>query len=168
MVSLAFLYWTNEHPLFQMYSRGKLEGIQRMLRLWNMSMERLNNTAKLIIPNKRVGQGYDPFAHIDKKMSKVLTDWYPELKSDEGDLNGLGRRLPTFFQYMKVRGLDVDDIYALMNFRTEHWIAIWISIPKKHIVVWDSIISHISREDLDVVMEPFVTMVPYVCWVRWL
>ncbi|CAN6839025.1 unnamed protein product [Brassica oleracea] len=96
MVSLAFLYWTNEHPLFQMYSRGKLEGIQRMLRLWNMSMERLNNTAKLIIPNKRVGQGYDPFAHIDKKMSKVLTDWwshkYPELKSDEGDLNGLGRR----------------------------------------------------------------------------
>ncbi|XP_048611871.1 uncharacterized protein LOC106393127 [Brassica napus] len=97
-----------------MYSRGKLEGIQRMLRLWNMSMERLNNTAKLIIPNKRVGQGYDPFAHIDKKMSKVLTDW---VKLDP----------------------------------TEHWIAIWISIPKKHIVVWDSIISHISREDLDVI-----------------
>ncbi|CAF1858896.1 unnamed protein product, partial [Brassica napus] len=96
MVSLAFLYWTKEHPLFQMYSRGKLKGTQRMLRLWNMSMERLNNTAKLIIPNKRVGQGYDPFAPIDKKMSKVLTDWwshkYPEFKSDEGDLNGLGRR----------------------------------------------------------------------------
>ncbi|XP_013709417.1 uncharacterized protein LOC106413134 [Brassica napus] len=34
-----------------------------------------NNTAKLIIPNKRVGQGYDPFAPFDKKMSKVLTDW---------------------------------------------------------------------------------------------
>ncbi|CAN6837039.1 unnamed protein product, partial [Brassica oleracea] len=34
-----------------------------------------NNTAKVIIPNKRVGQGYDPFAPFDKKMSKVLTDW---------------------------------------------------------------------------------------------
>ncbi|XP_048599786.1 uncharacterized protein LOC106441595 [Brassica napus] len=34
-----------------------------------------NNTAKVIIPNKRVGQGYDPFAPIDKKMSKMLTDW---------------------------------------------------------------------------------------------
>ncbi|CAF1727613.1 unnamed protein product, partial [Brassica napus] len=128
-----------------------------------------NITAKVIIPNKRVGQGYDPFAPFDKKMSKVLTDWvkldpyfktpmakkprrcpsrfyftlrtplewlndghmdafinvlrqqyqdnphhfrserlcfldhvfsrqwfhhYPEFKSDEGDINGLGRRLP--------------------------------------------------------------------------
>ncbi|CAN7023229.1 unnamed protein product, partial [Brassica rapa subsp. trilocularis] len=33
-----------------------------------------NNTAKVIIPNKRVGQGYDPFALYGKKMSKVLTD----------------------------------------------------------------------------------------------
>ncbi|CAF2054184.1 BnaC06g01700D [Brassica napus] len=34
-----------------------------------------NNTTKVIIPNKRVGQGYDPFSPFDKKMSKVLTDW---------------------------------------------------------------------------------------------
>ncbi|CAN6927267.1 unnamed protein product, partial [Brassica oleracea] len=33
-----------------------------------------NITAKVIIPNKRVVQGYDPFAPFDKKMSKVLTD----------------------------------------------------------------------------------------------
>ena len=33
-----------------------------------------NNTAKVIIPNKRVGQGYDPFTPYDKKMSKVITD----------------------------------------------------------------------------------------------
>ncbi|CAN6871833.1 unnamed protein product [Brassica oleracea] len=143
-----------------------------------------NITAKVIIPNKRVGQGYDPFAPFDKKMSKLLTDWvkldpriirrftlksygkssledlsedllddlswshkYPEFKSDEGDINGLGKRfpggawnyhagiVPTFCQFMKVWGLDVDDIYAPVNFRNEHWIAIWISIPKRHIVV---------------------------------
>ncbi|KAF2545793.1 hypothetical protein F2Q70_00020913 [Brassica cretica] len=88
--------------------------------------------------------------------------------------NGLGRRLPSgawnyhagivpiFCQSMKVWGLDVDDIFAPVNFRNEHWISIWISIPKKHIVVWDSIHSHISPEDLDVVMEPFVTMVLYL------
>ncbi|XP_033135950.1 uncharacterized protein LOC117128187 [Brassica rapa] len=63
---------------------------------------------------------------------------------------------------MKVLGLDVDDIYAPVNFRNEHWIAIWISIPKKHIVVWDSIISHIRAAELDEFMEPFVTMVPYL------
>ncbi|CAN6867203.1 unnamed protein product [Brassica oleracea] len=113
-----------------------------------------NSTAKLIIPNKRVGQGYDPFAPFDKKMSKVLTDWLkldPGPTSiqnfDEGDLNDLGRRLPggawnyhacivpTFSQSMKVWGVDVDDIYAQVNFRNDHWITMWISIPKRHIVV---------------------------------
>ncbi|CAN6871004.1 unnamed protein product [Brassica oleracea] len=38
----------------------------------------------------------------------------------------------------------------------------WISIPKRHIVVWDSICSSISPEDLDVVMESFLYMVPYL------
>ncbi|CAN6845063.1 unnamed protein product [Brassica oleracea] len=140
-----------------------------------------NSTAKVIIPNKRVGPGYDPFAPYDTKMSKVLTDcslwWshkYPEFKSDKGDVNGLGRRLPggewnyhaglvpTFCQSMKVWGLDVDDIYAPVNFRNEHWIAIWISIPKRHIVVWDNILTHIKAANLDVLMEPFVNMVPYL------
>ncbi|CAN6910265.1 unnamed protein product [Brassica oleracea] len=34
-----------------------------------------NNTAKQIIPNKKVGRGYDPFAPYDKKKSNELTEW---------------------------------------------------------------------------------------------
>ncbi|CAN6858799.1 unnamed protein product [Brassica oleracea] len=104
--------------------RGNSER-ERKLAASQQSPFKGNSTAKLIIPNKKVDQGYDPFAPFGKKMSKVLTDW---LKLDPN----------------------------------EHWIAMWISIPKRHIVVWDSIILHISREDLGVVMEPFVTMVPYL------
>ncbi|CDY67643.1 BnaCnng55790D [Brassica napus] len=37
-----------------------------------------NNTAKQIIPNKKVGRGYDPFAPYDKKKSKELTEWLEE------------------------------------------------------------------------------------------
>ncbi|CAN6933563.1 unnamed protein product, partial [Brassica oleracea] len=37
-----------------------------------------NNTAKQIIPNKKVGRGYDPFAPYDKKKSKELTEWLAE------------------------------------------------------------------------------------------
>ncbi|CAN7065761.1 unnamed protein product, partial [Brassica rapa subsp. trilocularis] len=140
-----------------------------------------NSTAKQIIPNKQVGGGYDPFAPYDKMKSKELTAWvqkdpasYPDFKSDAPDANGLGRRLPggawnyhpgvipSFCKFKKVWGVDVDDIYAPVNFKNRHWIAIWISIPKRHIVVWDSIVSHISPEELDEVMEPFVTMVPYL------
>ncbi|XP_033145204.1 uncharacterized protein LOC117133327 [Brassica rapa] len=95
-----------------------------------------NNTAKQIIPNKKVGGGYDPFAPYDKMKSKELTAW--------------------------VWRVDVDDIYAPVNFKNQHWIAIWISILKRHILVWDNIVSHISPGELDEVMEHFVTMIPYL------
>ncbi|KAF3595976.1 hypothetical protein DY000_02020499 [Brassica cretica] len=242
--------------------RGKSERARKLAD--SQTPFKANSIAKVIIPNKRVGQGYDLFAPFEKKMPKVLTDWvkldpyfktpmakkprrcpsrfyltlrtplewlndgssvkssredlsddlrlsrlhidafinvlkqryqdnphhfrserlcfldhvfsrqwshhYLEFKSDEGDINGLGRRLPggawnypagivpSFCQSKKVWGLDVDDIYAPVNFRNEHWIAIWISIRKRHIVVWDRILTHIGAADLDVLMEPFVNM----------
>ncbi|KAF8045636.1 hypothetical protein N665_4583s0001 [Sinapis alba] len=181
-----------------------------------------NSTAKLIIPNTKVGHGYDPFALPDKQLTKALMDhvkkdpnwrksfdrkpkrclsyWYQvirtplawlmdthmdayinvlrlrqrnnpnhfrseriyfldhlfsrmwrdkygEFKSSEPDHNGLGRRLPggswdlyagivpTFCASNKTWDVDIDEIYASVNFQNDHWIAIWISIPKRHIVV---------------------------------
>ncbi|KAF3511010.1 hypothetical protein F2Q69_00004010 [Brassica cretica] len=165
-----------------------------------------NSTAKVIIPNKKLYPGYNPFAPIDKKKLKELADWlktcphyrtpldkkprtsrtwwyhilrislewledchidawinvlrkrmcfldhlfalqwrfnYKDFKDSEPDQNSLGRRLP-------------------VNYTNSHWIAMWISIPKRHIVVWDSICSSISPEELDVVMEHFLYMVPYL------
>ncbi|KAF3601828.1 hypothetical protein F2Q69_00037452 [Brassica cretica] len=49
-----------------------------------------------------------------------------------------------------------------MNYNDTHWIAMCILIPKRYIVVWDNICSSISPEELDVVMEPFLYMVPYL------
>ncbi|CAN6884871.1 unnamed protein product, partial [Brassica oleracea] len=68
---------------------------------------------------------------------------FKDFKGSEPDQNGLGRRLP-------------------VNFADTHWIAMLISIPKRYIVVFDSICSSISPEELDVVMEPFLYMVPYL------
>ncbi|CAN6829632.1 unnamed protein product [Brassica oleracea] len=205
-----------------------------------------NITAKVIIPNKNLYPGYNPFAPIDKKKLKELADWletcpkpldkkprtsrtwwyhilrtslewledchidawinvlrkrydanpqhfrsermclldhlfaqqwrfnYKDFKDSEPDQNGLGRRLsggawnyyagtiPSFCQSNKVWGTDIDDVYAPMNYADTHWIAMWILIPKRHIVVWDSICSSISPEELDVVMEIFLYMVPYL------
>ncbi|XP_048622753.1 uncharacterized protein LOC125591889 [Brassica napus] len=126
--------------------------------------EKGNNTAKKIIPNKKVGQGYDPFAPYDKRKSKELTEWLEEdpKKTPWWALNYHAGEIPSFCQSKKVWGVDVDDIYAPVNFKNQHWFAIWISILKRHIVIWDSIIKHISPEELDELMEPFVTMVPYL------
>ncbi|CAN6864365.1 unnamed protein product, partial [Brassica oleracea] len=154
--------------------------------------------AKMIIPNKKLYPGYNPFAPIDKKKLKELAGWlklenlsviiiehlsiinhvqvelgddlpisrlhidawinvlrkrfnYKDFKDSESDQNGLGRRLP-----------DIDDVYAPVNYNDTHWIAMWISIPKRHIVVWNNICSSISPEELDVVMEPFLYMVSYL------
>ncbi|CAN7056421.1 unnamed protein product, partial [Brassica oleracea var. botrytis] len=99
---------------------------------------------------------------------------FKDFKDSEPDQNGLGRRLPggawnyyagtipSFCQSNKVWGTDIDDIYAPVNFADTHWIAMWISIPKRYIVVFDSICSSISPEELDVVMEPFLYIVPYL------
>ncbi|CAN6826779.1 unnamed protein product [Brassica oleracea] len=72
---------------------------------------------------------------------------YKDFKDSEPDQNGLGRRLP-------------------VNYNDTHWIAMWISILKRHIVIWDIICSSISPEELDVVMEPFLYMVPYLRLLR--
>ncbi|CAF2071321.1 unnamed protein product [Brassica napus] len=68
---------------------------------------------------------------------------FKDFKDSEPDQNGLGRRLP-------------------VNYTDTHWIAMWISIPKRHIVIFDSIFSSISPEELDVVMENFLYIVPYL------
>ncbi|CAN7011655.1 unnamed protein product [Brassica oleracea var. botrytis] len=53
---------------------------------------------------------------------------FKDFKDSKPDHNGLGRRLPG----------------------EVHWISMWISIPKRHIAVFDSICSSISPEELDV------------------
>uniref|UniRef100_A0A0D3AU93 Ubiquitin-like protease family profile domain-containing protein n=1 Tax=Brassica oleracea var. oleracea TaxID=109376 RepID=A0A0D3AU93_BRAOL len=208
-----------------------------------------NNTAKVIIQNKNLCPGYDPFAKLNKKKLKDLVDWckmcpdyltpldekprtsrawwyqtlqtslswladchidawinvlrkrydtnpqhfrsermcfldhlfaqqwranYQNWKDSEPDQNGLGRRLPggawnyysgtipSFFQSNMVWGTYIDDIYAPVNYKDTHWVAMWISIPKRHIVVFDSICSSISPTELDEVMEHFLFMVPYL------
>ncbi|KAF3606351.1 hypothetical protein DY000_02049334 [Brassica cretica] len=99
---------------------------------------------------------------------------YKGFKDSVPDQNGLGRRLsggawnyyagtiPSFCQSNKVWGTDIDDVYAPVNYTDTHWIAMWILIPKRHIVIWDSICSSISPEELDVVMDLFLYMILYL------
>ncbi|CAN7041386.1 unnamed protein product, partial [Brassica oleracea var. botrytis] len=204
-----------------------------------------NSTARVIIPNKKLYPGYNPFAPIDKKKLKELADWlktchyyrapidkkprksrtwwyqilrtslqwlenchidacinvlrkrysvnpqhfrsermcfldhlfaqqwrfnFKDFKDSEPDQNGLGRRLPggvwnyyagtipSFCQPNKKVHLwttlkTPNIIYAPVNFADTHWIAMWISIPKRHIVVFDSICSNEQRAQYS--LEPF-------------
>ncbi|CAN6802116.1 unnamed protein product [Brassica oleracea] len=88
---------------------------------------------------------------LDHNFSQSWREQYQLFKTSEPDHKGLGRVLPggasnfydgsipSFCQSNKKWGEDIDDIYAPVNLNDKHWVAIWISIPKRHIVVWDKI-----------------------------
>nr|ABD65085.1 Ulp1 protease family protein [Brassica oleracea] len=110
------------------------------------------NTARVIIPNKKLYPGYNPFAPIDKKKLKDLADW---LKTCLTPLDKKPLKNRTWWYQILRTSLEwLEDCMT--------WIAMWISIPKRHIVVFDSNCSSISPKELDVVMEPFLYMVPYL------
>ncbi|CAN6929474.1 unnamed protein product [Brassica oleracea] len=180
-----------------------------------------NSTAKVIIPNKKLYPGYNPFALIDKKKLKELADYLQKLIAFQHFITSLDKKprtsrtwwyqiLRTSLEWLEDCHIDVwinvlrkrydanpqhfrsermcflDHLFARqwrfnykdfkdsepnpnglgrrlpVNYNDTHWIAMWISIPKRHIVVWDSICSSISPGELDVVMEPFLYMVPYL------
>ncbi|CAF1751198.1 unnamed protein product, partial [Brassica napus] len=170
-----------------------------------------NSTARVIIPNKKLYPGYNPFAPIDKKKLKELADWLKTcphyrtpldkklffyvddlpvsrlISSDHIDawINVLRKRYDANPQHFRSKRMCfLDHLFAQqcrfnfkdfkdsepdqnglgrrlsVNYADTHWIAMWISIPKRHIVVFDSICSSISPEELYVVMEHFLYMVP--------
>ncbi|CAN6851660.1 unnamed protein product, partial [Brassica oleracea] len=80
---------------------------------------------------------------LDHNFSQSWREQYQLFKTSEPDHKGLGRVLP-------------------VNLNDKHWVAIWISIPKRHIVVWDSIPSSSVPDAWDAIMEPFLQMVPYL------
>ncbi|KAF2540487.1 hypothetical protein F2Q68_00031871 [Brassica cretica] len=148
------------------YCRAKSER-ERKLAASQQSPFLGNSTTKQIVPTKNVGHGYDPFAPVDKKNAKVLLDF---LKKDPSDRlcfldSSFGMMWVDKYGEFKSSepGInDVDDIYAPVNYKNEHWIAIWVLIPKKHITIWDSIHSHIKHAQLAELIEPFTTMIPYL------
>ncbi|KAF3604660.1 hypothetical protein F2Q69_00035978 [Brassica cretica] len=89
----------------------------------------------------------DRLCFLDSTFGLMWIDKYGDFKSSEPGINGLGRRLPPgafdhyaglvpkYRQSNHIWGKYVDDIYAPVNYNNEHWIAIWVSIPKKHITI---------------------------------
>ncbi|XP_056850756.1 uncharacterized protein LOC108824793 [Raphanus sativus] len=159
--------------------QGELEGRQRRLMLWNMSVERVsvapsqqypfkrNIAVKLITQNKKFGQGYDLFAPADKKMTKLLNEWLKldpsgeqTTKMSKSVLSGPPNPLRMAGQLCKSSA-----IYILMSSHMDAWINVLrqqYQENRSHFRSKRIIASHISPEQLDEVMESSATMVLYV------
>ncbi|VVB10148.1 unnamed protein product [Arabis nemorensis] len=95
---------------------------------------------KVIIPK---GKGYDLFEPVDRQKVKLLDDWLALQPSN------------------KMWGIEVDDIYNPLHIKGNHWVALWILIPKRHIVIWDSILNYAFDEEISKLVEPISVIMPY-------
>ncbi|CAN7047095.1 unnamed protein product [Brassica oleracea var. botrytis] len=146
-----------------------------------------NRTARVIISNRKLYPGYNPFAPIDKNKLRELAEWLKSCPYYRTALDKKPRKSRTrWYQILRtsLEWLEDCHIDAWINvlrkrynanpqhFRSERMCFLdhlfaqqWRFNSKKtpwHIVVFDNICSSISPKELDVVMEPFLYMVPYL------
>ncbi|CAA7019499.1 unnamed protein product [Microthlaspi erraticum] len=101
-------------------------------------------------------------------------DKWKRFLSTKPDGQGLGRwvpggatdlfegKAPRFCQTLKKWEVDIDEIYMPWNVKDAHWVALMVSIPKRHITVWDSIPGCLSERLLAKAIEPVAVLMPYL------
>ncbi|CAB81070.1 putative protein [Arabidopsis thaliana] len=57
---------------------------------------------------------------------------------------------------------DVDVVYAPMNWKSEHWVALGINLNERLITVYDALISHTRESAVKARMTPICEMIPYL------
>ncbi|CAN7076356.1 unnamed protein product [Brassica oleracea var. botrytis] len=81
-----------------------------------------NSTAKVIIPNKKLYPGYNPFAPIDKKKLKELVDWLKTCPHYRTPLDKEPRTSRTWWYQILRTSLEwLEDCH----------IDVWINVPRK-------------------------------------
>ncbi|VVB15577.1 unnamed protein product [Arabis nemorensis] len=103
---------------------------------------------------------------VDTILFAMWTAKYEEFVDFLANPDGSGKLLPagaldyqkglepTYCRSNKLWGMEVDDIYNPLHIKGNHWVTLWISLSKRHIIVWDSILSYAKDEEIDVAVEP--------------
>ncbi|KAH0862646.1 hypothetical protein HID58_079857 [Brassica napus] len=92
----------------------------------------------------------DRFCILDAVFTQMWTAKYSEFLASPANPDGSGKLLPpgaldyytgeepAYSRSNKTWALEIDDIYAPLLVKNDHWVACWISIPRRRIVIWDS------------------------------
>lgn len=111
---------------------------------------------------------------LDTLFGSFWTEKYPLFVKSTPNPDGAGKVLPAdaFDYYIGVTPkhmpnnktwvLEVDDVYAPLNITKDHWVALWISLPRRHVVIWDSSAVHARDGDIARAVEPIVVMLPHL------
>ncbi|KAF3567122.1 hypothetical protein DY000_02018042 [Brassica cretica] len=69
---------------------------------------------------------------------------------------------PAYCRSNKTWALEIDDIYAPLFVKNNHWVACWISIPRRHRVIWDSDVAYAKDAEIAKTVKPIAHMMSYI------
>nr|VDD54532.1 unnamed protein product [Brassica oleracea] len=116
----------------------------------------------------------DRFCMLDAVFTQMWTAKYSEFLASPANPDGSGKLLPpgaldyytgeepAYSRSNKTWALEIDDIYAPLLVKNDHWVACWISIPRRRIVIWDSDLAYATDAEIAKAVKPIAHMLPYM------
>ncbi|KAL0688086.1 hypothetical protein Bca4012_087763 [Brassica carinata] len=116
----------------------------------------------------------DRFCILDAVFTQMWTAKYSEFLASPANPDGSGKLLPpgalnyytgeepAYSRSNKTWAPEIDDIYAPLLVKNDHWVACWISIPRRRIVIWDSDLAYATDAEIAKVVKPIAHMLPYM------
>ncbi|CAN7135472.1 unnamed protein product [Brassica rapa subsp. narinosa] len=116
----------------------------------------------------------DRICMLDAVFTQMWTAKYSEFLASPANPDGSGKLLPpgaldyytgeepAYSRSNKTWALEIDDIYAPLLVKNDHWVACWISIPRRRIVIWDSDLAYATDAEIAKAVKPIAHMLPYM------
>ncbi|CAF1931405.1 unnamed protein product [Brassica napus] len=116
----------------------------------------------------------DRFCMLDALFTQMWTAKYSEFLASPANPDGSGKLLPpgaldyytgeepAYSISNKTWALEIDDIYAPLLVKNDHWVASWISIPRRRIAIWDSDLAYATDAEIAKAVKPIAHMLPYM------
>ena len=116
----------------------------------------------------------DRICMVDAVFTQMWTAKYSEFLASPANPDGSGKLLPpgaldyytgekpAYSRSNKTWALEIDDIYAPLLVKNDHWVACWISIPRRRIVIWDSDLAYATDAEIAKAVKPIAHMLSYM------
>ncbi|CAN7046130.1 unnamed protein product [Brassica oleracea var. botrytis] len=116
----------------------------------------------------------DRICMLDAVCTQMWTAKYSEFLASPANPDCLGKLLPhdaldyytgeetAYNRSNKTWALEIDDIYVPLFVKNDHWVACWISIPRRHIVIWDSDVAYTEDAEITETVKPIAHMLLYM------
>ncbi|XP_013705483.1 uncharacterized protein LOC117126091 [Brassica rapa] len=116
----------------------------------------------------------DRICMLDAVVTQMWTAKYSEYLASPANPDGSGKLLtpgaldyytseePAYSRSNKTSALEIDDIYVPLLVKNDHWVACWISIPRRRIVIWDSDLAYAIDAEIAKAVKPIAHMLSYM------